>query len=542
MECIRLTGSFIAKLTSFITHRMSDTTEQIVLSIIFALTVIAVVKLTNRRHHYDLHARDVMKGHRWCVTGMFSRPCYCNICEKLIMVSDGAFCDSCGVCANSPECIVAADKTLPCKLIATKALVHKHHWIRGNLPLNAHCMVCERDCGTEPKLNDWWCCWCHLSAHDACVQSMAEVCDLGELKACIVPPNCIRLKLSRMRKTLLFKEVSRPEVPNWSPVIVIGNRKSGSNEADSVLSSFRNFLNPAQVKDLADHPPEEALEWCRLLPSDVQCRVVVAGGDGTVGWIFNAIHKMKLMKSPLVAVLPLGTGNDLSRILGFGEGHSRYVDIVEYLQEVNSAKPAKLDRWKVHFISNWNLGIRIPARECFMNNYLSVGVDALVTLNFDRARQSPFYICRNRLLNKMIYFTFGTKDVFEHECKDLDQKLDLYMDQQKVELPNMEAVVVLNIASWGAGVRPWTMGAGGADAPKQDFSDGLLEVFCLASSFHIAQLQLGLSEPIRLGQCSTLKLCLKGMAPMQVDGEPWEQYPGTIVVSHSHQASVLLRE
>lgn len=61
---------------------------------------------------------------------------------------------------------------------------------------------------------------------------------------------------------------------------------------------------------------------------------------------------------------------------------------------------------------------------------------------------------------QMIYFTFGTKDVLEHECKDLDQRLDLYMDNQRIDLPNLEALVVLNIASWGAGVRPWTLGTG----------------------------------------------------------------------------------
>lgn len=60
----------------------------------------------------------------------------------------------------------------------------------------------------------------------------------------------------------------------------------------------------------------------------------------------------------------------------------------------------------------------------------------------------------------MIYFTFGTKDVLEHECKNLDQKLELHMDGKKIDLPNIESIVVLNIACWGAGVRPWTLGAG----------------------------------------------------------------------------------
>ena len=61
---------------------------------------------------------------------------------------------------------------------------------------------------------------------------------------------------------------------------------------------------------------------------------------------------------------------------------------------------------------------------------------------------------------QMIYFTFGTKDVLEHECKDLDQRLDLFMDGHHVPLPSIESLVVLNIPCWGAGVRPWTLGAG----------------------------------------------------------------------------------
>lgn len=73
----------------------------------------------------------------------------------------------------------------------------------------------------------------------------------------------------------------------------LGNCTSGSNEGEYILSTFRRVLNPAQVIDLAQKSPEEALEWCHLLQGTT-CRVIVAGGDGTVGWVFNTIFKLKL--------------------------------------------------------------------------------------------------------------------------------------------------------------------------------------------------------------------------------------------------------
>jgi diacylglycerol kinase (ATP) len=80
--------------------------------------------------------------------------------------------------------------------------------------------------------------------------------------------------------------------------------------------------------------------------------------------------------------------------------------------------------------------------------------------------------------------------VLERECQDLDRILELEMDGHRIDLPNLESLVVLNIPSWGAGVRPWELGSGGDgyDTPKID--DGRLEVFAVYSSFHIAQMQV----------------------------------------------------
>ena len=39
-------------------------------------------------------------------------------------------------------------------------------------------------------------------------------------------------------------------------------------------------------------------------------------------------------------------------------------------------------------------------------------------------------------------------------------------------------------------------------------SDGILEVFGVVSSFHIAQLQVGLSKPVRLGQAKSVRVSI----------------------------------
>lgn len=199
-----------------------------------------------RMKNYRIPARDVSKGHRWCMTDLFTQPTYCNISENHII--SGAFCDSCGICVDA-SLIKEANKKLPCKELSNKCEFQKHHWVRGNLPLCSVCCDCNEACGQLPKLSDYRCLWCARTIHEQCYPPEDKICDLGPHRTCIVPPNCVTLKLVGMkgRRKYVVDSVRHPSITDWSPIIVIANRKSGNGDGDHILQAFRRVLNPAQV-------------------------------------------------------------------------------------------------------------------------------------------------------------------------------------------------------------------------------------------------------------------------------------------------------
>jgi diacylglycerol kinase (ATP) len=85
-----------------------------------------------------------------------------------------------------------------------------------------------------------------------------------------------------------------------------------------LLSSFYKYLNPIQIIDLID----EGLSRLEMFESFENIKILACGGDGTISSIVNFLRNCKVeawkLKNPPVAILPLGTGNDLSRSLGWG--------------------------------------------------------------------------------------------------------------------------------------------------------------------------------------------------------------------------------
>nr|CAI5817275.1 unnamed protein product [Callosobruchus analis] len=489
--------------------------------------------------------RDSTKNHSWTSITVSSKAWYCSICESLLLNAIGVYCDCCGVCADQ-DCIKKANAKLPCKIITSNTEVQLHHWVKGNLPLGAVCAQCEEDCSMEPGLVDFQCCWCQKTVHTECLPSIEKFCDFGPYRSMIVPPWCVQVarRKGALNKHLLLRAVKDPGWDKWTPLVVIANKKSGNTDGALVLSEFRKYLNPVQVIDLDERKPPAALQWCVLLAPKI-AQILVAGGDGTIAWVLTSSHKLDLDPEPPLAIIPLGTGNDLSRVLGWGKQNSGELQVDQVLKDIQGARVSELDRWKVEVTSTRHLGLKLPNKIYYMYNYLSIGVDAQVALSFHKTRDSIFYVYGSRVFNKLLYLCFGTQQVVTSDCKNLERRLDLYLDGQHIDLPELESVVVLNIPSWGAGVNLWGnkgMSGDSSSRTSQSYHDGVLEVVGIYSSFHMAQLQVGLSCPVRLGQAKVVEIRLKEKSPMQIDGEPWEQHPGKLKVTFVNRCPVLVNQ
>lgn len=110
-------------------------------------------------------------------------------------------------------------------------------------------------------------------------------------------------------------------------------------------------------------------------------RVLVCGGDGTVAWVLDAIERHKFESPPPVAVLPLGTGNDLSRVLKWGGGSSivnGQGGLSAILQDVDNAAVTMLDRWQVDINEEPSEGNPRNMEQKFMMNYLGEFLELLV--------------------------------------------------------------------------------------------------------------------------------------------------------------------
>ncbi|CAL4063972.1 unnamed protein product, partial [Meganyctiphanes norvegica] len=523
--------------------------------------------------------------HLWCPTSASGDFCYVgeeNCCKSGPRMK----CSACKIIAHT-GCIAALVEKVkfPCKptfrdvgprQYRTETVTH-HHWVHRRNQ-KGKCKNCSR--GFQSKLLFGSkeivaisCSWCKAAYHnkESCfnIDRIEETCSLGLHAPIIVPPSWIvklprrgsfksslrkspkKRSSSKKKKEKNLKDCKKDEKPQRPfaikpipsatirPLIVFINPKSGGNQGAKLMQKFQWLLNPRQVFDLTQGGPKMGLEMFRKVNN---LRVLACGGDGTVGWVLSILDMINFFPPPPVGVLPLGTGNDLARSLGWGGG---YTDepISKILCAIGEGDSCHLDRWQIDVKKNEDCQPSGEGKDNLplnvVNNYFSIGVDAHIALEFHEAREANPQKFNSRLRNKMFYGQTGGKDLLQRKWKDLSDFVEMECDDKDVthilKEHRVHAIVFLNITSYGSGTHPWNKSSG-----EQHIDDGVIEVIGL-TTYQMPMLQAG-GHGTTICQCRTAKITTKKTIPMQVDGEACRVNPSHFTLRHLNKASMIIKK
>ncbi|KAK4257629.1 hypothetical protein QN277_007192 [Acacia crassicarpa] len=432
-----------------------------------------------------------------------------------------------------------------------------------------------------------------------CVLSGVRI-DKEELKKKLTMPrylrhvmrDCIRYQdQTAMSRQIIGEEEEEEEdiVPPETPMVVFINTHSGGRHGPVLKERLKQLMSEEQVFDLTDVKPDEFLEHglgCLEVLASLgdscakevreRMRIMVAGGDGTVGWVLGCLtdlHKKGREPVPPVGIIPLGTGNDLSRSFSWGGSFpfSWKAAINRGLLKACTGRICRLDSWRISLSMPEDTIVEAPhslirteefsldeglevegelpeevtCYEGVFYNYFSLGMDAQVAHGFHTLRNEKPYLANGPIANKIIYSGYScTQGWFLTPCtsdpslRGLKNILRLHvkkfnsLEWEQIPVPSsVRAIVALNLHSYGSGRNPW-----GNLKPeyleKRGFveanvDDGLLEIFGLKQGWHASFVMVELISAKHIAQAAAIRLEIRGGewkdAYMQMDGEPWKQ-------------------
>ncbi|RTZ97084.1 MAG: hypothetical protein DSY90_09045 [Deltaproteobacteria bacterium] len=264
---------------------------------------------------------------------------------------------------------------------------------------------------------------------------------------------------------------------------IIANPKSGGLTADQKmmrLSSASRILN-APVHGL-DTTSAGELAACAVALNKRCDVLVVAGGDGTLSDIINAVYPDRLS----LAYLPFGTGNAIRRTLAYRGG----IDAIA--RRIRNGRPHHYDlvwcdRKRLSFLA-------------------SVGIDGATVKLWTRYRQRGYSPLK-------AYFMASTRAWLGAYRPG---RIHLAIDQTQITINKLLSLVVVPQPFFGLGMKV---------APNAEWGDGRLHVCGIPSGWRIAALAIATSFTIgnRAGiHRSGCKAVVQSEKPLvlQVDGDP----------------------
>jgi YegS/Rv2252/BmrU family lipid kinase len=178
-------------------------------------------------------------------------------------------------------------------------------------------------------------------------------------------------------------------------------------------------------------------------------RMIVAGGDGTVHAVVNALPKQA--SASALGILPLGTGNDFARGLGINS-------IAQAMAQLRSGNTRTIDVGRIHF-SGFD---GAPQSRCFVN-VANVGLISAVVEAAQGSRLKTWFGSR------LAYPLHAIATLRRYRGNELRVTLQ---DNKSIETKFL-ALAIANGTHFGAGMMI---------APKAQHDDGLLDVIGICAS------------------------------------------------------------
>ena len=291
----------------------------------------------------------------------------------------------------------------------------------------------------------------------------------------------------------------------------IVNTASGGRQGALVLADLQRRFGPELAQPFSLGVLPGVLESCRRDGAVL----VACGGDGTVAAALEAGVRCGLAIP--VGIMPLGTGNDLARVLGWPLRPVWDRDGV-VIAGFSAAHSRRIDRWTVD---------GALARGWY--NYVSLGYDARIAHRFQALRRQHPRLFVSALVNRSIYALASLAE----STQPLGRALRMALGAgSELQLPRWaSALLFTSIPSY----------AGGHCLGSQIVADdGHLDVFALPAGLPLS-LALGRLRTLRtLGAPASAAFTVTRPLAVQIDGEPLLAPPGAYHIAHGGTVPILV--
>ena len=248
--------------------------------------------------------------------------------------------------------------------------------------------------------------------------------------------------------------------------LLIFNPKSGKGKIQKDLPKIISFFKEKKILlDIHETVSQDDARNYLLQTKKTYDCVMVAGGDGTISTVLNGL--LKLDRKPILGVLPYGSANDVSHILGIPR------NIKKTLELYTHSKPAYIDAYQMN-------------EHYFM---YTAAAGLFTRISYDISRQS---------LNQ-----FGQLAYYIEGIKDLTSEYNFQMEfQTKKQSFQKNVTLLLGLSANRVGGIPLLF------KTTSKLDDGLFEINLFESKGFLSKLRV-LSFFIRFGRKVSSDIVLK---------------------------------